>query len=149
MKGKLIQNAYNLLNNTFWWKITLTLGPSISGTKCDRDKPIFSAEKGGQSDCVEVWNIDPIGLKISKTRVITAEPLYHAQVWEYPKRGLDVPITSIPTTPPKSPAEPPSKKAKKVRQLIADLVHLQQEAGFTTPNWYEEESVVWKGKIVP
>ncbi len=43
-----------MLNNTFWWKITPTLGPSISGTECDRDKPIFSAEKGGQSDCVEV-----------------------------------------------------------------------------------------------
>ncbi len=23
----------------------------MSGTKCDRDKPIFSAERGGQSDC--------------------------------------------------------------------------------------------------
>ncbi len=32
----------------------LTLGLSISGTKCDRDKPIFFAERGGQSDCVEV-----------------------------------------------------------------------------------------------
>ncbi len=31
-----------------------TLGPSISETKCDRDKPSFSAERGGQSDCVEV-----------------------------------------------------------------------------------------------
>ncbi len=30
------------------------LGPSISGTKGDRDKPIFSAERGGQSDCAEV-----------------------------------------------------------------------------------------------
>ncbi len=30
------------------------LGPSISETKCDRDKPILSAEKGDQSDCVEV-----------------------------------------------------------------------------------------------
>ncbi len=34
--------------------MTPTLGPSISGTKYDRDKPIFSAEKGGQSDCVKV-----------------------------------------------------------------------------------------------
>ncbi len=32
----------------------LSLGPSISGTKCDRDKPIFYAERGGPSDCVEV-----------------------------------------------------------------------------------------------
>ncbi len=43
VKGKLIENALNLLNNTFWWKIRPTLGTSISGTKCDRDKPIFSA----------------------------------------------------------------------------------------------------------
>ncbi len=27
-----------------------TVGQSISGTKCDRDKPIFLADKGGQSD---------------------------------------------------------------------------------------------------
>ncbi len=27
------------------------LGPSISGTKCDRDNPVLSAEKVGQSDC--------------------------------------------------------------------------------------------------
>ncbi len=61
-----------------------TLGSSISGTKCDRDKPIVSAERGGQSDCVEVYNRDSIGLKIPKTEAITAEPPYHAQVWEYP-----------------------------------------------------------------
>ncbi len=29
----------------------------------------------------------PIGLKISKTRLITTEPPYHAQVWEYPPPG--------------------------------------------------------------
>ncbi len=40
----------SLLNNTCWWKIRPTLDPSISGTKCDRDKPNFSAERGGQSD---------------------------------------------------------------------------------------------------
>ncbi len=63
------------------------LGPSISGTKCDRDKPIFSPKGGGQSDCVEVYNRDPIGLKIHKTWVISAEPPHHAQVWEYPTQG--------------------------------------------------------------
>ncbi len=52
--GKLMQNALNLLNNTFWRKIRPPLGPNISGTKCDRDKPIFSAERGGQSDGVVV-----------------------------------------------------------------------------------------------
>ncbi len=54
IKGKFIQNASNLLNNTFWWTNRPTLGPSIFGTKCDKDKSIFSAESGGQSDCVEV-----------------------------------------------------------------------------------------------
>ncbi len=65
----------------------LTLGPSISGTKCDRDKPIISTERGGQSYCVEVSNRDSIGLKMAKTGVITAEPPYHVQVWEYPPQG--------------------------------------------------------------
>ncbi len=53
-RGKLIQSAYNLLNNTFWWKIRSILCSCISGTICDRDKPFFSAERGDQSDCVEV-----------------------------------------------------------------------------------------------
>ncbi len=53
-RRKLIQNAKNLLSNTFWWKIRPILSPSISGTKWDRDNPIFSAERGGQSDCVGV-----------------------------------------------------------------------------------------------
>ncbi len=56
------------------------LGPSICGSKCDREKPIFSAERGGQSDRVEVYSRDPIRLKIPQTGVITAEPPYHAQV---------------------------------------------------------------------
>ncbi len=55
-KGKLDrkfrENLYKMLQ--IRWKIRQTLGLSISGTKCDRDKPIFSAEREGQSDCVEV-----------------------------------------------------------------------------------------------
>ncbi len=43
-----------MLNTTFWWKIWPNLGPSISGTKCDRNKPIFSAEREGQPDHAEV-----------------------------------------------------------------------------------------------
>ncbi len=55
IKEKLTRNTLNLLNNnTFWWKIRPTLGPIISGTKCDRDKPIFCPEGGGQSDRVDV-----------------------------------------------------------------------------------------------
>ncbi len=52
-----IENLYKMLKilkNTFWWKIEPILGPNISGTKCDRDKPIFFTERGGQSDCVDV-----------------------------------------------------------------------------------------------
>ncbi len=44
-RRKLIQNALNLLNSTFEWNNRPTLGPSISGTKCDRDKLFFSAER--------------------------------------------------------------------------------------------------------
>ncbi len=40
--GKLIQNALNLLNNTFWWNVRPTFGPSISGW----DKPIFLQKEG-------------------------------------------------------------------------------------------------------
>ncbi len=51
------ENLYKMLkkqlNNIFWWKIRPTLGPSVSGTKCDIDKPFFSAEKRGQSDSDE------------------------------------------------------------------------------------------------
>ncbi len=36
----------------FLWNDRLTLGQIISGTKCDRDKQIFSAESGGQYDRV-------------------------------------------------------------------------------------------------
>ncbi len=50
----MVQNALKLLINTFWWKSRTTLGPSISGSKCDKDKPIFFAERGGQSDYVEL-----------------------------------------------------------------------------------------------
>ncbi len=37
-------------------------------------------------DCVEVYKRHSIRLKILKTGVITAEPPYHAQAWEYPHR---------------------------------------------------------------
>ncbi len=68
LRRKLKRNALKLLNNTFWWKIRPTLGLNISGTKCDRDKLIFSAEKGGQSDCEEAYNRYPIGSKLFKNR---------------------------------------------------------------------------------
>ncbi len=34
-------------------KIDTNLASSISGTKCDGDKPLFSADRGDQSDCDE------------------------------------------------------------------------------------------------
>ncbi len=47
LRRNLIQNAKKkLLNNTFWWKFRPTLGPSISETKCERDKPIFLQKEG-------------------------------------------------------------------------------------------------------
>ncbi len=70
-----------MLNDTFCWNIIPNLGSSISRTKCDRDNRFLSAERS-------------IELKIPKTGFITAEPPYHAQVWNYPPWGdkLVVPI---------------------------------------------------------
>ncbi len=42
-QGENWYQMHNKLNNTFWWSIRQTLGRSISGTKCDKDKLIFSA----------------------------------------------------------------------------------------------------------
>ncbi len=41
IKEKIKTKCLKQLNNTFSWKIRPPLGSSISGTKCDRDKPIF------------------------------------------------------------------------------------------------------------
>ncbi len=45
---KLAQIASKVSNDRFLWKNRLTLCQIISGTKYDRDKLIFSAERGGQ-----------------------------------------------------------------------------------------------------
>ncbi len=45
----------------------------------------FFLQKKGVNQTI--INRDSIGLKISKTSVITAEPPYHAKVWEYPLGG--------------------------------------------------------------
>ncbi len=86
-RRKLIQNASKLLDNTFWWNIRPTLGSSISGTKCDRGKLIFSAERGCQSDRAIAWNRDNRIVNLKKVGVITTEPHCHAQIWDYPPRG--------------------------------------------------------------
>ncbi len=64
------ENCVKLLNKTFWWKIWSTLCSSISGTKCERDNPIFSAERRGQSDHDEI------------KKICTQSD------WKSPKRGL-------------------------------------------------------------
>ncbi len=62
-----IQMLYNLLKNTFWWNIRPNLGPSISGTKCDREKLIFFLQNEGVNLIVLRYKIDPIRLKTPKT----------------------------------------------------------------------------------
>ncbi len=50
-RSKIKENLYKLLqvsNDIFLSKNRPTLGQIISGTKCDRDKPIFSVERGVQ-----------------------------------------------------------------------------------------------------
>ncbi len=44
----MVQIASKMSNDRFLWKNRPTLGQIISGTKCDRDKQIFVAERGGQ-----------------------------------------------------------------------------------------------------
>ncbi len=47
-RRKLVQIASKVSNDRFLWKNIPTLGQIISGTKWDRDKPIFSAERESQ-----------------------------------------------------------------------------------------------------
>ncbi len=55
----------------------------------------FSTERGGQSDCIEMWNRDQIELKKNKkTGVIAVEPPYHSQVCEYPPRDFTLAFRS-------------------------------------------------------
>ncbi len=72
-----------------WWKNKPNLGPSISGTKCDRDKPIlFRHEEGGQSDWLEAYNRDLIGSKFSKDGG-------HHRGTSLPYRGVPPPLPGI------------------------------------------------------
>ncbi len=47
-RRKLVQIATKVSNDRFLWKNRPALGQIIFGTKCDRDKPIFSTEREGQ-----------------------------------------------------------------------------------------------------
>ncbi len=51
---KVVQNASNLLNNTFWWQIRPIVGSSISLELNMIEINDFSAERGGQSNCGDV-----------------------------------------------------------------------------------------------
>ncbi len=79
-----LHTMFKNLNYTFWWTIRSTLGPSISGIKWDRDKHIFSSERMGQLD--RVWAMKGVTNWIEnlKNEGHTGEPLYLAQVKEYP-----------------------------------------------------------------
>ncbi len=45
-RRNMVQIASKVSNDRFLWKNRPTLGQIICGTKCDRDKLIFSAEQG-------------------------------------------------------------------------------------------------------
>ncbi len=61
----------------FWDKNILTLGQIISGTKCDRDKLIFSVEREGQCDRVGHRKATQWDRIMSKTGVNIAEDPHH------------------------------------------------------------------------
>ncbi len=46
-RRKFVQIASRVSNDRLLWKHRPTLGQIISGTKCDRDKPIFFCRKSG------------------------------------------------------------------------------------------------------
>ncbi len=64
IKEKRIQNALKLYQMAFisdFSELLYHLGSIISGTICDRDKPIFSAESGSQ------WDRHKIGTQLDRT----------------------------------------------------------------------------------
>ncbi len=63
------------------------LGQIISGTKCERDNPILSAEKGFNKIKLGTQETQR-DLKMSKNGVNPEEVPYQLQVWEYPLREV-------------------------------------------------------------
>ncbi len=59
-RRKLMQNALKWSNDRFLWKIKPSLGQIISGTKYDRDNPIFSVERGVNKIALGIKR-DPMG----------------------------------------------------------------------------------------
>ncbi len=78
-RRKLIQNVSNLLTSTFWWKNSSTLGPSISGTKYDRNKLIFFCRKRGVN------------------RIVLRYKVGTQSDWKSPKGGSS--LRNLPTMP--------------------------------------------------
>ncbi len=82
-----------LYNKAFWWQIILTLGHSISETKCDRDKLIFFCWK--RLSIWSCWGINKIGIQSD---------------WKSPKQGSSP--RNVPTMPkygstlPRSSSQP-------------------------------------------
>ncbi len=56
--------------------------PNISGTKCDRDKPFFSTERGVNQFVMRHKIRTQLDKKKSKMGVIIMDPPYHTQVLE-------------------------------------------------------------------
>ncbi len=69
-------------------EIMPNLCPHISGTKCDRHKQIFYAERGGKSDLVAPYHRDQIGSSTAKMGVITTEPCLSMVIPSSPMKGL-------------------------------------------------------------
>ncbi len=57
----------NLLNDNFWGKSITTLSPSISGTKCHRDKPIIYRNRGSIGLCC-AYKIGPYRIDNTQNR---------------------------------------------------------------------------------
>ncbi len=80
----MVQNVSKMVKWQIFVKIRPTLAQIISGTKCDRDKLIFSAERGSQLDRVGHKKGTQSDRIMSKTGVNRAEVPHHVQVWECP-----------------------------------------------------------------
>ncbi len=77
---KMIKN----LNYTFWWKMWPILGPNISGTKCDREKAFFSAER---ESIRSWWGITEIGIQSDKKNLKNGDH-HHGTSIPFPNMGV-------------------------------------------------------------
>ncbi len=92
-----MQNVSKWSNDRFVCKIRQILAQIISGTKCDSDKLIFSAERQCQLDRVGLKKGTQWDRKMSKTGVNRVEVSHHVQVWECPPPGIHPHTYLLPT----------------------------------------------------